>query len=122
MTSIQTISDSFISMSAAFEEQSQVSDEINRQISNIAELADHSDAQADSAKQSSDRLSAMSRGLKDLISQVYQQKRLVSFLASFSSRRNQWPDSGGRQHWHRTRQCWQNPAPIAPATSVAIPF
>jgi aerotaxis receptor len=67
VTSIQTISDSFISMSAAFEEQSQVSDEINRQITNIAELADHSDAQADSAKQSSDRLSAMSRGLKDLI-------------------------------------------------------
>ena len=37
------------------------------EITNIAELADHSDAQADSAKQSSDRLSAMSRGLKDLI-------------------------------------------------------
>lgn len=67
VTSIQTISDSFIGMSAAFEEQSQVSDEINRQITNIAELADHSDAQADSAKQSSDTLSAMSRGLKDLI-------------------------------------------------------
>lgn len=67
VTSIQTISDSFINMSAAFEEQSQVSDEINRQITNIAELADHSDAQADSSKQSSDRLSAMSRGLKDLI-------------------------------------------------------
>lgn len=67
VTSIQTISDSFISMSAAFEEQSQVSDEINRQITNIAELADHSDAQADSARQSSDRLSTMSLGLKDLI-------------------------------------------------------
>ncbi|SFR49436.1 methyl-accepting chemotaxis sensory transducer with Pas/Pac sensor [Marinobacter gudaonensis] len=68
VTSIQTISDSFISMSAAFEEQSQVSDEINRQITNIAELADHSDSQADSAKQSSDRLSTVSRGLKDLVS------------------------------------------------------
>ncbi|WP_417565235.1 PAS domain-containing methyl-accepting chemotaxis protein [Marinobacter sp.] len=67
VTSIQTISDSFINMSAAFEEQSQVSDEINRQITNIAELADHSDAQAIAAKQSSDRLSVMSRGLKDLI-------------------------------------------------------
>lgn len=65
--SIQTISDSFISMSAAFEEQSQVSDEINRQITNIAELADHSDEQAGSAKQSSDHVSAMSRGLKDLV-------------------------------------------------------
>ena len=68
VTSIETISDSLISMSAAFEEQGQVSDEMNRQITNIAELADHSDAQADSAKQSSDRLSTMSRGLKDLIS------------------------------------------------------
>ena len=67
VTSIQTISDSFISMSAAFEEQSQVSDEINRQVTNIAELADHSDGQANSAKQSSDHLSAMSRGLKDLV-------------------------------------------------------
>lgn len=67
VTSIQTISDSFISMSAAFEEQSQVSDEINRQVTNIAELADHSDEQASSAKQSSDHLSAMSRGLKDLV-------------------------------------------------------
>ena len=67
VSSIQTISDSFISMSAAFEEQSQVSDEINRQVTNIAELADHSDDQAGSAKQSSDRLSAMSHGLKDLV-------------------------------------------------------
>ncbi|AOY89261.1 chemotaxis protein [Marinobacter salinus] len=67
VTSIQTISDSFISMSAAFEEQGQVSEEINRQVINIAELADHSDDQANSAKQSSDQLSAMSRGLKDLV-------------------------------------------------------
>lgn len=67
VTSIETISDSFISMSAAFEEQSQVSDEINQQITNIAELADHSDEQADAAKQSSDHLSGMSRGLKDLV-------------------------------------------------------
>lgn len=67
VTSIQTISDSFISMSAAFEEQNQVSDEINRQITNIAELADHSDQQASSATQSSDHLSTMSRGLKELV-------------------------------------------------------
>ena len=66
VTSIETISDSFISMSAAFEEQSQVSDEINQQITNIAELADHSDEQAGAARQSSDHLSAMSRGMKDL--------------------------------------------------------
>ncbi|MBQ0833579.1 PAS domain-containing methyl-accepting chemotaxis protein [Marinobacter sp.] len=68
VTSIRTISDSFISMSAAFEEQSQVSEEINRQIINIAELADHSEERASSAKQSSDNVSAMSRGLKDLVS------------------------------------------------------
>ncbi|MCM0614062.1 methyl-accepting chemotaxis protein [Marinobacter sediminum] len=67
VTSIQTISDSFINMSAAFEEQSQVSEEINRQVINIAELADHTDEQASSAKHSSDKLSAMSRGLKDLV-------------------------------------------------------
>jgi len=68
VTSIKTISDSFISMSAAFEEQHQVSEEINRQIINIAELADHSEEQASSAKHSSDSLSNMSRGLKELVS------------------------------------------------------
>ncbi|WP_417543359.1 PAS domain-containing methyl-accepting chemotaxis protein [Marinobacter sp.] len=68
VTSIRTISDSFINMSAAFAEQNQVSEGINRQIINIAELADQSEEQAFSAKQSSDRLSAMSRGLKDLVS------------------------------------------------------
>src|SRR5690554_1227971 len=68
VTSIRTISDSFISMSAAFEEQNQVSEEINRQIVSIAELADHSEGRAVSAQQSSDSLSAMSRGLKDLVS------------------------------------------------------
>ncbi|MBE0486496.1 PAS domain-containing methyl-accepting chemotaxis protein [Marinobacter sp.] len=66
--SVDSISDSFITMSAAFEEQSQVSDEINRQIVNIAELADQSDEQADAAKTSSDTLSGMAHGLKDLIS------------------------------------------------------
>ncbi|MDK8462227.1 PAS domain-containing methyl-accepting chemotaxis protein [Marinobacter sp. SS13-12] len=68
VSSIQDISDSFISMSAAFEEQSQVSEEINHQIVNIAELADHSTQKAESAKESSDHLSGMSRGLKDLVS------------------------------------------------------
>ncbi len=68
VSSIQNISDSFISMSAAFEEQSQVSEEINHQIVNIAELADHSNQKAESAKASSDQLSNMSRGLKDLVS------------------------------------------------------
>ncbi|MFP3976589.1 methyl-accepting chemotaxis protein [Marinobacter sp. KMM 10035] len=68
VTSIGNISDSFISMSAAFEEQNQVSEEINRQIINIAELADHSEVEANSAKQSSDSLSNMSHGLKDLVS------------------------------------------------------
>ncbi|WP_336367628.1 methyl-accepting chemotaxis protein [Marinobacter sp. C2H3] len=66
--SIQTISDSFISMSAAFEEQSQVSDEVNRQVVNISELADHSDQQANAARDSSNELSKMAQGLKDLVS------------------------------------------------------
>jgi aerotaxis receptor len=68
VSSIQNISDSFISMSAAFEEQSQVSEEINHQVVNIADLADHSTRKAESAKDSSDHLSLMSRGLKDLVS------------------------------------------------------
>lgn len=64
---IGRISDSFISMSAASEEQSQVSDEINNQIVNIAELADHSTAKAGAAKSVSDELSVMALGLKDLV-------------------------------------------------------
>ncbi|MCK7548771.1 PAS domain-containing methyl-accepting chemotaxis protein [Marinobacter koreensis] len=68
VSSIQTISDSFISMSAAFEEQSQVSEEINKQVVNISELADQSDQQADAARNSSNQLSNMAKGLKDLVS------------------------------------------------------
>jgi len=67
VASIARISDSFISMSAAFEEQSQVSEEINQQVVNIAELADHSNEKAESAKSFSDQLSDMSAGLKDLV-------------------------------------------------------
>jgi len=67
VTSIQTISGSFINMSAAFEEQSQVSEGINRQIISIAELADRSDEQGTAARESSDKVSVMSRGLKDLV-------------------------------------------------------
>lgn len=71
--SVDSISDSFITMSAAFEEQSQVSDEINRQIVNIAGLANQSDEQAESAKDSSNTLSGMARGLKDLIARFASQ-------------------------------------------------
>lgn len=66
--SVDSISDSFITMSAAFEQQGQVSEEINQQIVNIAGLADQSDDQAESARQSSDELSEQAHGLKDLIS------------------------------------------------------
>jgi aerotaxis receptor len=55
-------------MSAAFEQQGQVSEEINQQIVNIAGLADQSDDQAEAARQSSDELSKQAHGLKDLIS------------------------------------------------------
>ena len=68
MTSVHDNSDSFISMSAAFEEQSQVTEEINHQVVYIAELADHSTQQADSAKDSSNILGQRARGLKDLVS------------------------------------------------------
>ncbi|MDX1799426.1 MAG: PAS domain-containing methyl-accepting chemotaxis protein [Marinobacter sp.] len=69
------ISDSFISMSAAFEEQSQVSDEINHQIVNIAELADHSTAKAGAAKSVSDELSQQALGLKDLVARFNNKSR-----------------------------------------------
>ncbi len=75
VSSVDRISESFITMSAAFEEQSQVSDEINRQVVNIASLADQSDEQADAAKQSSDLLSQMAGGLKDLIARFVSKTR-----------------------------------------------
>jgi aerotaxis receptor len=75
VSSVDRISESFITMSAAFEEQSQVSDEINRQVVNIASLADQSDEQADAAKQSSDTLSQMAGGLKDLIARFVSKTR-----------------------------------------------
>ena len=68
VSSISTMSDSFIAMSSAFEQQGKVAEEINQQIVNISGLADSSDEQAESAKQSSNRLDKMSRGLKDLVS------------------------------------------------------
>src|SRR5690554_2971541 len=73
--SVDAISDSFITMSAAFEEQSQVSDEINQQIVNIAGLADQSNEQAEAARASSDTLSGMARGLKDLIARFISKSR-----------------------------------------------
>ncbi|OEY66226.1 PAS domain-containing methyl-accepting chemotaxis protein [Marinobacter sp. X15-166B] len=67
MASIDRISDSFISMSAAFEEQSQVADGINRQVVEIAELADSSTEKAGAARRTSEETSEMSQGLKDLV-------------------------------------------------------
>ncbi|MBE01489.1 PAS domain-containing methyl-accepting chemotaxis protein [uncultured Marinobacter sp.] len=67
VASIQSISERFISMSAAFEQQSQVAEEINHQVVRIAELADHSDQQGEAARASSHRLSELSQGLKDLV-------------------------------------------------------
>lgn len=68
VASIGTMSDSFVAMSSAFEQQSQVAEEINQQIVNISALADRSDEQAETAKQSSNRLEKMVGGLKDLVS------------------------------------------------------
>ncbi|WP_303290091.1 PAS domain-containing methyl-accepting chemotaxis protein [Marinobacter sp. SS5-14b] len=75
VSSVDAISDSFITMSASFEQQSQVSDEINQQIVNIAGLADQSNEQAEAARTSSDTLSGMAQGLKDLISRFISKSR-----------------------------------------------
>lgn len=67
VVTISRISDSFINMSAAFEEQSQVSEEINRQIVNISELADTSTEKAGGATRASEEISRNARGLNDLV-------------------------------------------------------
>ncbi len=64
---IQEMSDSFVSMSAAFEEQSQVSEEINQQVVRISGLADTSTEKADGARQASEEISQQARGLNDLV-------------------------------------------------------
>ncbi len=64
---IERMSDSFIVMSAAFEEQSQVSDEINRQVVRIAGLSETSAEMADGGRQASNAISEQARGLNDLV-------------------------------------------------------
>ena len=64
---IQEMSDSFISMSAAFEQQSQVSDEINQQVVRIAGLADTSTEKARGARGASEKISEQAAGLNDLV-------------------------------------------------------
>ena len=64
---IEEISDSFVSMSAAFEEQSQVSEEINQQVVRISGLADTSTEKADGARTASEKISQQARGLHDLV-------------------------------------------------------
>ncbi|PSF13373.1 chemotaxis protein [Marinobacter fuscus] len=73
--SVDSISDSFVTMSAAFEQQSQVSESINQQVVNIAGLADQSDDQAESAKQSSDQLSRMAREMSDMVARFADSSR-----------------------------------------------
>ena len=65
--SIARITDRFMQMSAAVEQQSQVSDEINRQVINIAELADASTDKAGTAAEVSGELDRMASGLHDLV-------------------------------------------------------
>lgn len=65
--SISRITDRFLQMSAAVEQQSQVSEEINRQVVNIAELADSSTDRADKADRVSSELKQFSHGLHDLV-------------------------------------------------------
>ena len=54
-------------MSAAFEEQSQVSDEINQQVVRISGLADTSTEKADGARKASEEIGKQARGLNDLV-------------------------------------------------------
>ena len=65
--SIARITDRFMQMSAAVEQQSLVSDEINRQVISIAELADASTDKADTAAEVSGELDRMASGLHDLV-------------------------------------------------------
>ncbi|GGY59699.1 methyl-accepting chemotaxis protein [Marinobacter zhanjiangensis] len=67
MQTIEGISDSFMTMSAAFEEQSQVSEEINQQVVRIAGLADTSTEKADGARGASENVSQQAHGLNDLV-------------------------------------------------------
>ncbi|MEQ5835428.1 PAS domain-containing methyl-accepting chemotaxis protein [Marinobacter sp. NFXS9] len=64
---ISRITDRFLQMSAAVEQQSQVSEEINRQVVNIAELADSSTDRAETADKVSEELMRFSDGLRDLV-------------------------------------------------------
>lgn len=66
--SIGRITDRFIQMSAAVEQQSHVSDEINRQVVSIASLADTSTEKANNARRLSDEVSSVSGGLHELVS------------------------------------------------------
>lgn len=64
---IEHMSDSFITMSAAFEEQSQVSDEINQQVVRIAGLSETSAEMANAGQQAGADISDQARGLNDLV-------------------------------------------------------
>lgn len=66
-TAISHISERFGSMSAAIEQQSQVSEGINQQIVSIAELADVSTEYAAGATRASEELRVKAGGLNDLV-------------------------------------------------------
>ena len=71
---ISRITDRFLQMSAAVEQQSQVSEEINRQVVNIAELADSSTRRAETADQASEEVKVFSDGLHDLVARFIGRK------------------------------------------------
>ncbi|SFR67461.1 methyl-accepting chemotaxis sensory transducer with Pas/Pac sensor [Marinobacter daqiaonensis] len=74
MHTVEGISDSFMSMSATFEEQTQVSDEINQQVVSIASLADTSTEKAGGARAASDTISQHSHSLNDLVARFVTQE------------------------------------------------
>ncbi|WP_404365009.1 methyl-accepting chemotaxis protein [Marinobacter sp.] len=70
---IGRITDQSLQVSAATEEQSQVADEINRQIINIAELADQSAAQASTADELGAEFKLLAKALRGLVARFSHQ-------------------------------------------------
>lgn len=67
VSSVTTISDMAVQMAAAVEEQSHVSEDINRQLVRISDLASGTKAEADAAKNSMEELQRVSSDMHELV-------------------------------------------------------
>ena len=67
VSSVTTISDMAVQMAAAVEEQAHVSEDINQQLVRISDLAIGTKAEADAAKQSMEKLQAVSSDMHELV-------------------------------------------------------